>query len=337
MRKLKLGVAGLGRLGTEHAKNIQMRIPNTELLAVCNRSKEKLDRFVETYDVPYAFTDIDDFLKLQEMDAVVIATNTDSHAQLIEKSLQAGKHVFCEKPLSASLSECGRAVKAVREHPDLCCMLGFMRRFDPSYRRAKEKIDRGDIGKVISVRCASQDPLAIIDGFLEYAPRSGGIFFDLAIHDIDLIRFFTGSEPETLFAVGDCYAYPQLKELQDGDNVSCLIQNRDGSMASIFAGRAAAHGTVAETEIIGTKGSIRIASVPSDSLLEVMNTNGVVRECYQDFLTRWEEAYRYEIEYFASCVLSGNFSGPTVQDGKNAVQIAKMLQESFTDGKLKTV
>ena len=147
-------------------------------------------------------------------------------------------------------------------------------------------MENGDIGDVILVRCYSQDPISIIEGTLEYAPRSGGQFIDMSIHDFDLIRWLTGSEVKELWATGGCYEFKQYKDWDDGDNVSGLMKMENDAMAFFFAGRAAAHGSHVETEIVGTRGTLRIASVPTDSLVEVMSQHGVCRECYQDFITR---------------------------------------------------
>lgn len=141
-------------------------------------------------------------------------------------------------------------------------MLGFMRRFDPSYRYAKRKIVSGEIGRIILVRSYSQDPEKFIDGAIAYAGHSGGEFLDMAVHDIDLARWFTGSEPETVYAIGGCYAHEEFARYNDGDNVSALLKFKDTTMVFLFAGRTAPHGYNVETEIIGTKGILRIGSVP---------------------------------------------------------------------------
>ena len=256
---------------------------------------------------------------------------------MIELAMNAGKHVFCEKPLAETVEKCKRAEKIVEAHPELTFMLGFMRRFDHSYAIAKEKIKRGDIGDIVLVRCYSQDPIAIIQGTLEYAPRSGGQFIDMSIHDIDLIRWLTESEPKKLWAIGGCYEFKQYKDWDDGDNVSCLIQNENETMAFFYAGRAAAHGSAVETEIVGTRGTLRISAVPTDSLLEVMSEHGVCRECYQDFVTRWHDAYIKEMEYFCAQVEKGEPANPNVYDGTKSTNIAFRCKESFLKNELLTL
>ena len=234
-----------------------------------------------------------------------------------------------------TVEKCKEAEAIIAAHPELTFMLGFMRRYDHSYQVAKKKMENGDIGDVILVRCYSQDPISIIEGTLEYAPRSGGQFIDMSIHDFDLIRWLTGSEVKELWATGGCYEFKQYKDWDDGDNVSGLMKMENDAMAFFFAGRAAAHGSHVETEIVGTRGPLRIASVPTDSLVEVMSQHGVCRECYQDFITRWHDAYITEIEEFCDCVATGRKATPGVIDGTQSTKIAFRCKESFlTDKKL---
>lgn len=333
MEKIRFGVIGVGRMGLEHAMNIRSRVPGAELVAVCSQHEENARAAAEQLGCR-CYADVDAMCAADDIDAIAIVSSTGCHAAHIKAALEAGKHVFCEKPLAGSVEECLEVERIIAEHPAQTFMLGFMRRFDRSYVLAKEKIERGDIGKIIMVRCNSQDPVAVIDGAIAYASHSAGIFMDLAVHDMDLIRWFTGSEPRRLMAAGGCYAYEEFGKYGDADNVSCLIENADGTMASIFAGRNAAHGTAVETEIIGTKGSLRIGAVPTDSYMEVLDANGVRRECWQDFLTRWHDAYIAELEYFVDCVRTGKPASPTAADGTAAVRTAKCCREAFNTGKM---
>lgn len=333
MKRIRYGVIGVGRMGMEHARNLKDRVPGAELTAVCARHEERARAAAAELGVEW-FTDPKLLCESEKVDAVAIVSDTASHRELIRLALGAGKHVFCEKPPAETVEASLEIEELAAAHPELRFMMGFMRRFDRSYAAAKEKLERGDIGRLVMVRCNSQDPAAIIEGTLKYADHSAGIFLDLAVHDMDLIRWFTGSEPGRIMAAGGCYAYPQLGEHGDGDNVACLMENADGTMASIFAGRAAAHGTTVETELIGTKGALRIGSVAADSFIEVLGTHGVVRECYQDFITRWHDAYVAELEYFTACILTGTPAAPTAADGTGAVRSAVLCREAFRTGEL---
>lgn len=334
MKKLKIGIIGVGRLGYEHACNIANRVPGSELVAICDANFDRAKAVAEELGVTAVYQDPAAMCADPNVEAVAIITNTNSHVEMIKIAMDAGKHVFCEKPLADTVEKCKEAEAIVAAHPELTFMLGFMRRYDHSYAVAKKKIDNGDIGDIILVRCYSQDPIAIIEGTLEYAPRSGGQFIDMSIHDIDLIRWLTDSEPKNLWAIGGCYEFKQYKDWDDGDNVSCLMQCENDAMAFFFAGRAAAHGSHVETEIVGTRGTLRIAGIPCDSMVEVMSQHGVCRECYQDFVTRWHDAYIKEIEVFCDCVENKKKATPGVIDGTMSTKIAFRCKESFLSGKM---
>jgi myo-inositol 2-dehydrogenase/D-chiro-inositol 1-dehydrogenase len=333
MNKVRFGVIGVGRLGFEHASNIASRIPNAELIGVCDANAARANEVAEQLGAT-AYTDPKEMCANPDIDAIAIVTNTSSHVEMIKLAMEAGKHVFCEKPLAENIEKCKEAEKIIEAHKDLIFMLGFMRRFDFSYEVAKKKIENGDIGDIVLVRCYSQDPRAIIEGTLEYAPRSGGQFIDMSIHDIDLIRWLTGSEVDKLWAVGGCFEFPQYADWDDGDNVSCLMQMKNKIMAFFYAGRTAAHGSAVETEIVGTKGMLRIGATPTDSLIQVYSEHGVCQECYQDFVTRWHQAYIREFESYCDAVLNHRQPEPNVYDGTNSTRIAFQCRESFLRNEL---
>ncbi len=331
MKKLKVGIIGVGTLGYEHACNIANRVPGMELVAICDGNIARAKEVAEELGVADVYDDPKAMCADPDIDAVAIVTGTASHVDMIRIAMEAGKHVFCEKPLAETVEKCKQAEEIIAAHPNQVFMLGFMRRFDKSYHIAKQKIENGDIGDIVLIRCYSQDPISIIERNLEYAPRSGGQFIDMSIHDIDLIRWLSGSEPKNLWAIGGCYEFKQYKDWDDGDNVSCLMQLENEVMAFMFAGRAAAHGSAVETEIVGTRGTLRIAAVPTDSMLEVMSEHGVCRECYQTFIARWHDAYVTEMEVFCDYVDKkvGTTATPNVFDGTKSTNIAFKCKESF--------
>lgn len=334
MKKIKIGAVGLGRLGYQHAENIAFKMPDAELIALCDSNETKLKEVASAWGIYYTYTNYDDMIANKELDAVVITSPSHLHTVQIAKALEAGLHVFSEKPLGTSVEECKIAEEAVERYPNLVFMLGFMRRYDPSYVYAKEKIKSGEIGKPILFRGYSQDPESCIAGAIAYAGHSGGQFIDMAVHDIDLARWFLESEPKSIFAIGGCYAHPEFGQYKDGDNVSALMQFENDSMAFIFAGRTAPHGYNVETEIIGTKGTLRIASVPQKNLVEILDEHGVRKECSQDFLERFGAAYVAEINEFVDCIKTGKKPEVTVYDGTKTTEIAYKCKEAFESNEL---
>lgn len=335
-KRIKVGSIGLGRLGYEHANNIANRVPGAELTAICDMDEARVKAVAEELDVAYTYVDFAEMCANPELDAIVIVSPSVFHAEHIKIALEAGKHVFCEKPLDTTVEKCLDAEKIVEAHPEQIFTLGFMRRFDKSYAQAKAKLDRGDIGRVVLIRSYTQDPITGIEGVLAYAPQSGGQFLDMNVHDADLCRWFTGGKikPEKVWAIGGCFEFEQYREWNDGDNVSAMIQFEDETMAFMFAGRAAAHGSNVETEIIGTRGTLRIGSVGTDSMLEVLSEHGVCRECYPDFLARWHDAFIAEMTEFIDCIRENRKPEITVYDGTAASRIAYACKESFETHKL---
>ncbi|MDR3334791.1 MAG: inositol 2-dehydrogenase [Treponema sp.] len=334
MNKVRIGSVGLGRLGLRHAENIASRMRNAELLALCDVDKSKLDQTADRLGVKHRFTTFEELIACKDIDAVVLVSPSALHTRQIAAALDAGKHVFSEKPLGVNVAECKEAEKAVEAHGDLVFMLGFMRRFDESYRYAHDKVASGVIGKPVLFRSYSQDPEKFIAGAIAFAPHSGGEFLDMAVHDIDLARWFTGSEPETVYAIGGCYAHQEFAACQDGDNVSCLMKFKNDAMVFLFAGRTAPHGYNVETEIIGTKGILRIASVPQKNLVEVLDQYGVRKECSENFLERFDTAYVNEVQEFVNCIVEGRKPEVTVYDGTRVSEIAYTCKAAFEQGTL---
>ena len=330
---INIGHIGLGRMGMFHAENIAS-INNANLYALCDLNDELLKETAERLNVEKTYNDFDEMIADENIDAITITSPSFLHTEQISKALKSGKHVFSEKPLGTTVKQCKEAEKAVEDHPHQVFMLGFMRRFDDSYKYAKEAIDRGDIGEVYLVRSYSQDPIKNIEGAIAFGPHSGGEFLDMAVHDIDLMRWYTGSEPKQVWAIGGAYAYPEFKEWNDGDNVSALMKFENNAMGFLFVGRTAPHGYNVETEIMGTRGTIRIGSVPQRNLVEIMDENGIRKEMSQDFIERFSQAYKAEMIEFLRCIEENEKPDSNVYDGTAVSKIAYAAKESFETGKL---
>lgn len=331
MNKIRFGIIGLGRLGIQHAKNISTKIPNAELIAICSIDENTMSVFKKQYNIKYSYTNFEDMLLNKEIDALFICSPSGMHCDQIKKGLESGFHIFSEKPLGTTLEECELAVQSVEKYPNQVFMLGFMRRYDESYMYAKKMISSGEIGAPILFRGYSQDPESAIDGAIAYAGHSGGEFIDMAVHDIDLARWLLDSEPIETWAIGGCYAHPEFAKYNDGDNVSALLKFANSSMGFIFAGRTAPHGYNVETEIIGTKGILRIASVPQKNLVEILDNSGVRKECSQNFLERFETAYLNEVQEFVNCIFEKRKPEVSVYDGLKATKIAYACKKSFEE------
>lgn len=333
-KKIRFGIVGLGRLGIEHAKNIAFKIPQAELIAVCSLDEKTMADFKNEFKIRYSYASFDEMILNKELDALFICSPSGLHCEQIQKGLEAGLHIFSEKPLGTTLEECKLAVSSVEKYPDQIFMLGFMRRYDESYAYAKKMISSGEIGVPILFRGYSQDPESAIAGAIAYAGHSGGEFIDMAVHDIDLARWLISSEPSEVWAIGGCYAHEEFAKYNDGDNVSALLRFKNNCMGFLFAGRTAPHGYNVETEIIGTKGILRIASVPQKNLVEILDNSGVRKECSQNFLERFETAYLNEVQEFVNCIIEKRKPEVTVYDGLLATKIAYACKKSFEENKI---
>jgi len=334
MANIRFGMVGLGRLGYRHAENIAFRTPAVELAAVCSVVPQELERATLTFPAAVRYVDYAEMLKDKSLDAIFLCTPSGLHVSQIEAGLKAGVHVFSEKPLGVTVAECEHAENVVAAHPDQVFMLGFMRRYDESYAYAKKLIDEGRIGTPFMVRAYGLDPEALVAGAIKFAPTSGGIFLDMAVHDIDLANWYLGGTPESVWAIGGSYVHPEFGAFGDCDNACAMFQYKNGGMAFLYVGRTAPHGYHIETEIIGSKGSLRISPVPQKNLVQVFNSDGVLQECVGGFLERFETAYLNELHEFVNCIRQGRKPDVRAEDGTAATRIAFAATESYRERKI---
>ncbi len=334
VNKVRIGIAGLGRLGKVHANNIANKISGSELVAACSIVESELDYAKREFGTEALYTDFNEMIKNPDIDAVAIVTTSSEHCWQIEAAMNAGKHVFSDKPLGVNLEQCLQAKKAVDAHPELTFLLGFMRRFDPSYAYAKKKIEEGAIGIPYLVKAIGIDPEATVEGTIKFAKTSGGIFLDMAVHDIDLMRWFLGSEATEVYAAGATFKHPEFRDAGDDETGVAMYRFASGGIGTIHVGRTAPHGYHIETEVVGTEGTIRISPVPEKNLAMLYNQYGVVKECIENFGTRFDDAYRLEMEYFIDCVRKKEKPSVTVDDGVESTRIGFATTEAWKTGKI---
>ncbi|WP_211441120.1 Gfo/Idh/MocA family oxidoreductase [Collimonas humicola] len=327
---LKVGIVGLGRLGRRHAENLMSRVAGATLVAACSPLQSELEWARDTLQVPYLYEDYAALLAHEGLDAVFLVTPTSLHPQQIIQALQAGKHVFCEKPLSLDLEDCRRVEAEAARHPQLQVMIGFVRRFDASYQDAYKKIQQGAIGSpfmVYSQTCDQHDP----DGFfVKFAATSGGIFLDCSVHDIDLARWLLGNpQPVRAYASGTRAIHQDLQQFQDVDNGVAICEFDNGKLATFYASRTMAHGHDTMTEITGTAGRLTVGSNPRRNRLEIADAHGVRNECLPSFFERFEDAFLTEITSFVEAIRQRRKLDLTLADATEATRIGIALRESL--------
>lgn len=331
MSDIKLGIVGLGRLGRTHAMNIANHIPGATLTAACSIAEEELEFARVELGVEETYLTYEEMVDSPNVDAVCIVSPSGFHTEQIRLAIEKGLHVFSEKPLGLEIEDIEKTVEIINAHPEQVFQIGFMRRFDESYQYAKEMVDNGELGELTVIRCYGIDPSSGLESFVKFAgaSNSGGLFADMSIHDIDLVRWFSGKEVKRVWALGKNAAYPELDEVNELETGAAMMQLEDKTIAMLVAGRNAAHGYHVETELIGTKGMLRIAAIPEKNLVSVFNEHGVVRPTSQHFPERFKEAFINEMKEFITCINEKRQPGVSAFDGLQGTKVATALQKSI--------
>ena len=328
----KVGIVGLGRLGKRHAENLAFRVPGAELVAACSPDADERAWATQKLGVGHAFGDYRELLAHPGLDTVFLVTPNTVHPEQVIAGLKAGKHVFCEKPLSLVLDECLAVEAEAKRHPRLKVMIGYVRRFDASYQDAQRKIASGAIGRPFIVRSQTTDMNDPSGFFVRFAPKSGGIFIDMSVHDIDAARWLLGApKPKRVFSVGTIAVHAGLADCGDVDNGIALCEFEGGAMATIYASRTMAHGHETTTEIIGTEGRIVVGRDGRLNQVEVADKHGIRTETTPTFWERFEDAFLRETLHFVDCVRHDKPPALSLHDATEATRIGIALRTSLVE------
>ena len=323
---LRFGLLGAGRIGKVHAKAVTAN-PKAKLVAVADAMAPAAQAIADQYGCDVRT--IAQILAASDIDAVVICTPTDTHADLIEQFTNAGKAVFCEKPIDLSLDRVKACLKVVRANKGTL-MVGFNRRFDPHFMAVRAEIDKGSIGAVEMVTITSRDPGAPP---LDYIARSGGIFRDMTIHDFDMARFLLGEEVAEVSAMAAVLVDPAIGKAGDSDSVQVMLKTATGKMALISNSRRATYGYDQRIEVHGSKGVVSAENQRPVSI-ELANGSGYTRPPLHDFfMTRYTEAYAAEIAAFVDAVGAKKAAAPSGEDGLAALALAEAALLSVKEGR----
>ena len=327
---LRVGIAGVGRMGRHHAANLAHRVLGAELAAACSPVADELAWARDTLGVAHGYADYARMLAHPGLEAVFLATPTTLHADQIIEGLRAGKHVFSEKPLALNIADCLRVEEEAAKHPRQKVMIGYVRRFDPSYRDAYDKIKSGAIGRPFLARSQTADQNDASGFFVRYAGASGGILLDMSVHDIDTVRWLLGAKgARRVFAAGTIAVHEGLRECGDVDNAVATIEFADGQIASLYASRTLAHGHETLTEIVGTMGRITVGQNPRINRVEIADAHGVRNECTPTFYERFAEAFLNEAQAFVDIVREDRPPPLTLRDATEATRIGIAVTESL--------
>jgi myo-inositol 2-dehydrogenase / D-chiro-inositol 1-dehydrogenase len=322
---IRIGLLGAGRIGRIHGRNIAAS-GKARLVSVADAVPDAahslavaLGARVDSAEALVAASDID---------AILICSPTDTHADLIEASVKAGKAVFCEKPVDLSSDRIVACLKVVKASGKPL-MIGFNRRFDPSFAEAQRRIRAGVIGAVELVSIMSRDPSPPPPS---YVARSGGLFRDMMIHDLDMARFLLGEEPIEVHAVGSCLVDPGIGDAGDVDTAAVLLKTATGKIAQITNSRRATYGYDQRFEVHGAKGMVRAQNVPLTTVETATASGFMADPVLPFFLERYAAAYRAELEHFLDCVTGGTNPSPSGEDGLRAQLLADAATRSQQTG-----
>ncbi len=324
--KVKVALIGAGRIGRLHGRTLARAVPSAALAAVVDVNAEAARAASAELGVP-ART-VDEVLADRSIDAVAICSATDTHAPLIIQAAKARKHIFCEKPLAADLGRIDEALAAV-ERAGVKLMVGFNRRFDPNHARIKAAIASGEIGVPHLLHITSRDPSPPP---IAYVKVSGGIFFDMTIHDFDMARFLLGDVVEIYTAAG-VLVDRAIGDAGDVDTAMITLKFASGAIGTIDNSRKAVYGYDQRVEVFGSKGSARSENIFPNAVT-VSTGQTVARDLPLNFfIERYTPSYMAELEAFARCVAEGTAPPVTGADGRAPVVMAKAAALSYKENR----
>ncbi len=327
MGVVNLGLIGAGRIGKVHAATIAREIPDAKIVVVADIFVEAARNAAEQYGIPKYTEYPEEVFADPSVDAVVICSSTDTHAEFIEKAARAGKHVFCEKPISHDLETIDRALAAVEES-GVKLQIGFQRRFDPNFRRVREMVADGSIGRPYLVHIISRDPAPPP---IEYIKVSGGIFLDMTIHDFDMARFLLGEEVVEVYAIGGVMVDPAVGEAGDVDTALITFRYASGAMGTIDNCRKAVYGYDQRVEVFGSGGRA-IAHNETPTRTTFMDGKGLHSDKpLHFFLERYRVAYAEEMKAFVRSIREDTEPPVTGLDGKIPVVMGLAAWKSLRE------
>ena len=324
---LRIGILGCGRIGKVHARSA-LQNARCRVTAVADAQPEAAAALAEEAGARAQLAD--EIIAAPDIDAVIICSPTDTHADYIEAAARAGKATLCEKPVDLSAGRIAVCLERIAA-ANTPLMIGFNRRFDPSFAALHQQVRAGRIGEVESVSIVSRDPAPPT---AEYLARSGGLFRDMMIHDFDLARFLLGEEPVEVYATGGALFDENVRAEGDVDTAAAMLKTARGAICQISCSRRASYGYDQRIEVHGSKGMLRAANIHLTTV-ECADSSGFHADpLLHFFLERYMPAYRCELDHFIDAVANRTAPSPSGHDGLLAQRLADAATESARTGRL---
>ncbi len=324
---LKIGIIGAGRIGKVHLESISYHVKNAEVVAMADPfMNDETKALIESFGVKKIYKDYKEILSDPEVDAVLVCSSTDTHAPISIEAINAGKHVFCEKPLANTVDKILEIADALKAHPEIKFQVGFNRRFDHNFAAIRKAYDEGKIGDAQLLKITSRDPQAPPVGYC-----AASIFLDMTIHDFDMACFLTNSDVEELYVYADALINPSIREYGDFDTAVISLKMANGALAVIDNSRQAMYGYDQRAELFGSKGMVATSNDTLSSAV-ISTVDGVTAEKpLYFFLERYMESFSEEVRQFVSAVENNTETPVGIHAGLQSVKIALAAEKSANE------
>lgn len=326
---LRIGIIGAGRIGKVHLESISYHVKNATVTAMADPfMNEETEKLIRSYGVSKVTKDYKDILNDKDIDAVLVCSSTDTHAAISIEAINAGKHVFCEKPVDHSIEKIQAVADALKEHPDIKFQVGFNRRFDHNFAAIRKAYDDGKIGEAHILKITSRDPEPPNPAYIKV---SGGIFLDMTIHDFDMACFLTDSDVEELYVNSAVLVDPAIGEQGDVDTAIITMKMANGALAVIDNSRKAAYGYDQRAELFGSKGMVATSNDTVSSAV-ISNADGVTGEKpLFFFLERYMGSFSEEMRQFTEAVINDTEVPVGIHAGLQSVKIGLAARKSVDE------
>lgn len=316
MKKLNVGIIGAGRIGQVHAKSITYHIPQAKIVAISDIYYEGAEKVAESLGIPNAYEDYHEILNNPEIDAVLICSSTDTHADIAVEAAEAGKHIFCEKPVDLTVAKIKKVIAAV-EKAGVKLQIGFNRRYDHNFSEIKRLANDGKLGKLQTIKITSRDPEP---PSIDYVKVSGGIFLDMTVHDFDMARFI-GGEVEEVYANAAVTVDEAIGEAGDVDTALIALKFKNGAIGVIDNCRKACYGYDQRLEVFGTGGQASAANDTPTNVSYINENGNMTDKPLYFFLERYMQSFTDEMTEFINAVQNDEQTKTTVNDGLEALRL----------------
>jgi len=323
-----LGLIGAGAIGRVHASNIHGNIKGARLAAVADVDTKAANSVAGDAKV---YSDYHEMIKDPSVDGIIVCTPPFLKMDITKAASEAGKAVFCEKPITVNLEDSDRMLELVKKG-GIKFQVGYQRRFDLSYMKARKAMESGELGRLLLLKEHNRDPPGPILGWSTIPAKSGGIFLDTTSHDFDAVRWLSGSEVERVYAEGAALVYDELGKNGDFDTTTVVMRLSNGALAYVDSCYNTVYGFDARVEMLGTKSAVAV-DMGEKSFAHVRTAAGTSNEYFDGFASRWAQAYRDEIVDFADCIRTGRDVRVSAEDGREALKIGLAARASIAEGR----